>query len=103
MFSVTGELEAKEEVKRLRMELSMAHQEIDNLNKMLNNFDHKNMPKQKPKTPTVPQNDIRAKKEFDKLQPQQKRKVTDFLYDQIKAFAEERGAQVKHIVAYLLR
>ena len=68
MFSVTGELETQEEVQRLRMELSMAHQEIDNLNKMLNNFDHKNMPKQKPKTPPVPQNDIRAKKEFDKLQ-----------------------------------
>ena len=104
VFSLTGELELKQEVKKLRMELNMKNQECDYLKKLLNNLDYKETkPKPKPKTPNVPDDEPRAKKHFDKLGNQQKRKVTDVLFDQIRAFAEERGAEVKHVVAYLLR
>ena len=102
---VKGELEARQEVKRLKLELAKANEKNAHLQSLLRNFDanqHKTTHHQ-PKAPHVPQNDPRAKKEFLKLGNQQKRKVTDFVYDEIRAMAEERGCEAKHIIAYLLR
>ena len=102
---VAGELEARQEVKRLRLELSKSHEEVAYLKKLLHNFDvkQKKTTHHQEKVPHVPQNDERAKRDFRKLGNQQKRKVTDFVYDEIRAMAEKRGCEAKHILAYLLR
>ena len=102
--NVTGEIEAKQEVKRLRMENAQLREENSHLKKLLDGFDHrqKKTTHHQPKPASVPQNDPRAKKKFLDLKPQQKRKVTSYLHDSIRRLAEERDCEPKHIIAFLL-